>query len=166
MRVRLSDPATGLVLPGGCKAPLSVNEARQMLALVDEGLLARPALLEEFSSTTAENAWCVTELLRGESGLESITLVCAGARVPLVRVLPSRVAFAGLLGEDPRRPLEDARAALVEVRAALPSPHAAEHRRGEAAWRGDAERARARRPFESRARVHDFVRDARRQRSR
>lgn len=70
---RITDQRQQLVLAGGAKAAHPVTEAQQMAALVT---WPGPITLEQYSRTTAENAWCALELI--EAG-EPITVVCSRA---------------------------------------------------------------------------------------
>lgn len=68
------DQTQTLILAGGSKATHPVSEAQQMRELVQ---WTGPVVLEEYSRTTAENAWCTMLLVNPG---EPLTIVCSRAQ--------------------------------------------------------------------------------------
>lgn len=77
----LDDPATSLVLAGGAKSTCPVSEADQMHALITHPIAEPQLVPERFSRTTAENAWCVVDVLLRQGGapFDEIVIVCSRA---------------------------------------------------------------------------------------
>lgn len=94
--LHLMRPATALVLSGGCKAAHPCSEAQQMHDwLTTHELAPHTVLLEEWSRTTAENAWCVVHLLADAyPHLARITIICSHAHS-----VRSRIFFRRALRE-------------------------------------------------------------------
>lgn len=106
-----------VILSGGTKSSCDISEAEQMHQLVDSDVGSR-MILERFSRTTAENAWCCALLARS---LQCDELVVFCTRAQSMR---GRVFFARALGEvgcDARlrfvySPAQDLKSWLYELR--------------------------------------------------